>query len=166
MPVDTTTFRDALANVATSVSVVTTVDERLMPHGMTVGSVCSLSAVPPLVLVCVDHGASAHRALCTADRFLINVLSDRQSEVARRFARSGVDRFIGEPQANLHGLPAVPGALAWLLCERHALVAAGDHTIVIGRVDHAESGDGRPLLYFGRAYRRLPHDDNAELPLG
>jgi flavin reductase (DIM6/NTAB) family NADH-FMN oxidoreductase RutF len=51
----------------------------------------------------------------------------------------------------------VGGALATLECRTEQRVAAGDHTLVIGRVLAASvpSGDGGPLLYFKGRYRQL-----------
>ena len=54
--------------------------------------------------------------------------------------------------------PAVPhsvldGALAHLECVREALVPAGDHTLVVGRVIGGGAAEhGRPLLYYRGGY--------------
>jgi flavin reductase (DIM6/NTAB) family NADH-FMN oxidoreductase RutF len=34
-------------------------------------------------------------------------------------------------------------------------VPAGDHTLYIGQVEETRVRAGRPLVYFGRGYRRL-----------
>jgi flavin reductase (DIM6/NTAB) family NADH-FMN oxidoreductase RutF len=49
------------------------------------------------------------------------------------------------------------GALATLECRTEQRVAAGDHTLVIGRVLTASlpSGEGGPLAYFKGKYRQL-----------
>jgi flavin reductase (DIM6/NTAB) family NADH-FMN oxidoreductase RutF len=80
--------------------------------------------------------------------------------VARRFADRGADR-LGPDLADFEGLPAIPGALGWVLCTRERLVDAGDHTIAIARVDRATTQDRPPLLYWRRGYRALQdvHDE-------
>jgi flavin reductase ActVB len=147
-------FRTAMSAVATSVAVVTTRDGERRPHGVTVGTLTSLSLDPPLVLFCVARSGSAHDPLTTADRFLISVLTDSQHDVARRFAAHADERFARATE-DWHGLPTVPGALVRLLCRGYDQVAGGDHTIVIGEVQAAQWGAGRPLLHYQRAFHAL-----------
>ncbi|GAA3106209.1 flavin reductase family protein [Streptosporangium carneum] len=154
MPVSAPRFRDALATVATAVSVATTVDRRGMSCAVTIGSLCALSLDPPLVLFCLARDSGSHPVFCAADRFAVTVLAEEQAEVARRCsglraARSSV------PLVLVDRLPVVPGALAHLLCSTYALVDGGDHTIVIGEVEHAAVRAGRPLLYHQRDFQAL-----------
>jgi flavin reductase (DIM6/NTAB) family NADH-FMN oxidoreductase RutF len=160
MPVDGAEFRDAAAHVATAVSVVTTLDRHGLPRGMTIGSLCSLSLDPPLVLFCVDRRAGAHSALCGADRFAVNVLAAHQQETASRFAGPADDRF-SYPLPFTDGLPVVPDSLATLVCSLHSLADGGDHTIVIARVERTRVSHGRPLVYYGRGFHRLASDNTA-----
>ncbi|CCK26808.1 hypothetical protein BN159_2429 [Streptomyces davaonensis JCM 4913] len=155
MAVDSVAFRRALSHVATSVSVVTTFDDRGQPYGVTVGSLCSLSLTPPLVLFCLDRGGSAHAVVTAARRFGVHVLGAGQQPLARRFAARGEDRAAGLVRGELHGVPMVPGALATVVCSRHTVVEAGDHSVVIGLVEHADVTDGAPLLYYDRGYHTL-----------
>jgi flavin reductase (DIM6/NTAB) family NADH-FMN oxidoreductase RutF len=143
--------------VPTSVAVVTanTGDGQC---GMTIGSLGSLSLGPPLVLFCVARQARSHPGLCAARRYCISVLAEDQASVARRFVSRDPERF-RDGTFPMDGLPAVIGATAWLLCSRHDLVAAGDHSIVIARVEQAERGSASPLLYLGRTFRSLTPTD-------
>jgi flavin reductase ActVB len=159
---DEARFRDSMALVAASVSVVCTVDATGRPHGLTVSSLCSLSMHPPLVLICLQRGSSTVRALCESERFAVSVLGRGQVAMARRFAAHSGDRFstgnggnegILSPEAI--GAPVLEGALAWLQCRRHRLMEAGDHTILIGLVEEAVTHPGRPLVYYDRDYRTL-----------
>ncbi|MCX4751647.1 flavin reductase family protein [Kitasatospora sp. NBC_01287] len=167
MTVDAQSFREALACVAMQVTVVTTRDRGGAAHGTTLGSLCSLSLSPPLVLFCLAHRAGAHDAICGAERFCLSVLAADQQPTAARFAGPAQHRFGAENAEGreedivLDGLPAVRGALAWLVCVRHSLLAAGDHTIVVGEVQRAErsaAGPGGPLVYHDRHYRALAED--------
>lgn len=148
---DVAAFREALAHVATPVSVVTTVDGGGRPRGVTVGTLCSLSLDPPLVMFCLNRSSGSHAVLTTAPRILIHVLADDQAELAARFSQRGVDRFAGL-SGDWHGLPTIPDTAIRLACARYATVPAGDHTIVMGRVADAEIGVGHPLLSYARAY--------------
>jgi len=146
-----TAFRDALARIATTVSVVTTVDGGGRPRGVTVGTLCSLSLDPPLVMFCLKRSSGSHEVMTTASRTLIHVLADDQAALAARFSRRGIDRFAGL-SGDWHGLPAIPDTAIRLACARSATVPAGDHTIVMCLVTDAEIGAGHPLLSYGRAY--------------
>jgi flavin reductase (DIM6/NTAB) family NADH-FMN oxidoreductase RutF len=47
------------------------------------------------------------------------------------------------------------GALAHIICERHATYPGGDHTIVLGRVVGGTTHQGHPLLYYRGGYAAL-----------
>ncbi len=144
-------LREALARVATPVSVVTTIDSGGQARGVTVGTLCSVSLTPPLVMFCLDRSGRSHGVFTTTERILIHVLRDDQAPIAAQFARTDQERFDSR-WASWLGLPAIPGAALRLACIRHAVVEGGDHTIVICRVEEAEIGRGDPLLYYSRGY--------------
>lgn len=151
-----TEFCRACAKFPTGVTILTVLDAEGSPHGMTASSFTSVSLEPPLVLVCVDHGASVLAHLRRAQHIGINILSEEQQDLSAHFARRGHDRFDGvEWQAGRGGVPLLPGALAWFECSIHRMVDAGDHTILITEVLDAEYRAGRPLVYFGSDYYKL-----------
>jgi Flavin reductase like domain len=84
--VDGLAFREAIAHFATGVTVVTTTYEG-RPAGMTASAVCSLSLDPVLLVVCIDNRLATHTAIEASRRFAVNVLGERDEELARRFAR-------------------------------------------------------------------------------
>ena len=151
MSIDAVAFRGALAHVPMPVAVVTALDPGGEPHGMTIGSLCSLSVAPPLVLFCVDRRATAHGVLSRAERYCLSVLGAGQEDVARRFSHRAPDRF-ADQVVGLNGLPAIDGALMWLYCDRHRILEGGDHSIIVARVESARVDPGRPLLYHNRGY--------------
>ncbi|MEO7653326.1 MAG: flavin reductase family protein, partial [Bryobacteraceae bacterium] len=53
-PVQQHYFRRACSKYATGVTVLTVLDAKGSPHGMTVNSFTSVSLDPPLILVCID----------------------------------------------------------------------------------------------------------------
>lgn len=155
MTVDAATFARAMARVPAPVAVATTVDGDGRRWGFTGSSFSSLSLEPPLVLICLDKRASTHQAFVSADRFLVNVLTVEQAEVAVRFARSGHDRFAeGDMPACELGLPGLVDAAARIACGMHAVMDGGDHSILVGRVVSTHLGTGVPLLYSDRSFAR------------
>jgi flavin reductase (DIM6/NTAB) family NADH-FMN oxidoreductase RutF len=155
-------FRNALRCFAAGVTVVTTRDPEGRPSGLTASAFTSVSLDPPLVLVCVDHAATAHPAFRAHGWFAVNVLRREQEALSRRFAESGGDKFHGVPcHDGQSGLPLLDGALASLECQLVEAYEAGDHTIFIGRVEAATIGGGRPLVYFHGGYHSLLADDGS-----
>jgi flavin reductase (DIM6/NTAB) family NADH-FMN oxidoreductase RutF len=156
MPIDPDTFRAALGRFASGVTVVTTIDGDGRDHGMTVSAFSSVSLDPPLVLACIGHEASMHHVAMRADRFGVSILAVGQEPLARRFADQRSDRFdgVGYSRGQL-GLALIDDALAHLECTIIDRQEAGDHTIIVGRVDTAACEPGRPLVYFRGGYTQL-----------
>ena len=149
----TAAFRDALAYFASGVTIVTARADGV-PVGFTASAFTSVSLTPPLILVCVTKGASAHDAVVGAELFGVSVLAERQAWIAEQFAKSGIDRFRGVPlrlaEEGALRVPLVDGALVHLECRRGATHPAGDHTILLGEVERAWISPGRPLVHFAR----------------
>ena len=145
-----------MGRFATGVTVLTVNGPDDRPLGMTASSLASVSLVPPLVSVCVDHQAELHDAILAAPVFVVNILENGQEVLSRRFADQHEDRFDG---VGYHRSPAgevlLDGALAHLECDRFASYPAGDHTIILGRVIGGSTGEGRPLLYYRGGYGSL-----------
>jgi flavin reductase (DIM6/NTAB) family NADH-FMN oxidoreductase RutF len=147
----------AFAQVASSVSVVTTVTDDDVPVGATVGSLTSVSLDPPLVLVCLSSTMFLPTAIARRGRFAVSVLSAGERDMAERFAglTPGVrDRFEGvAARRDRSGMPVLPGSVAWLGCELWATYDGGDHRIVVGQVGHLRRWPGRdPLLRHDRGW--------------
>jgi flavin reductase (DIM6/NTAB) family NADH-FMN oxidoreductase RutF len=145
-----------MGRFATGVTVLTVNGPADRPLGMTASSLASVSLVPPLVSVCVDHEAELHDTILAAPVFVVNVLESRQEALSRRFADQHEDRFEGVGyHRSPEGLVLLDGALAHIECDRFASYPGGDHTIIIGRVIGGSTGDGRPLLYYRGGYGSL-----------
>ncbi len=154
--VDARSFRDVMGRFPTGVTVVTTRNAEGDPVGLTVNSFTSVSLEPPLVLVCIDRGASVHDALTGAAGFAVSVLAADQAEMARRFAQRPSHRRFDDVELDETpgGYPVLPGAVAWLECAVHQTVPAGDHTILLGRVEAmAEGAAAGPLLFERGSFR-------------
>jgi flavin reductase (DIM6/NTAB) family NADH-FMN oxidoreductase RutF len=154
---DARTLRDAMGCFATGVTIVTARNAEGQPIGLTANSFTSVSLDPPLLLVCVANSSGSAATLRTAEHFAVNVLQIGQQVVSNRFAGKGEDRFADTRwEDGEHGAPILLGSLVVFECTRDACYDAGDHFILVGRVDKASFEPRRdPLLYFRGKYRRL-----------
>lgn len=142
-------LREVMSSYPTGVTIVAAREPEGDPFGLTVNSFTSLSLEPSLVLVCIGHGATSHDRLIASSVFSVNLLSGEQGAIATRFAadpsEGRFDDVTWEPGAL--GAPLIAGAMAWLECSRYAVLDGGDHSILIGRVEHARMTDREALVY-------------------
>lgn len=145
-------FRHVMGHYATGVTIVTTVDGGGTPHGLTVNSFNSLSLDPPLVLWSLRGNSTSLPVFQGAKHFAINILSARQEQVSRDFAKP-IDRFAAvEWDEGLERLPLIRGVLGWVECALHSELPGGDHSLFVGRVLRARATQKAPLLYWRGAY--------------
>ena len=144
-------FKQGMRQFSAAVNVIT-VKYGDIQDGLTATAVCSVSALPPQLLICVHQEASAHELLLKSGKFGLNVLSSTQESIAKRFA--GIDNSererrydIGDWTQLTTGSPILVGALVGFDCEVVNSVAAGTHSIIIGHIVDVQYGDGTPLLY-------------------
>jgi flavin reductase (DIM6/NTAB) family NADH-FMN oxidoreductase RutF len=165
MSIGSEEFRDALRHFPSGVTIVTMVDpESGEHHGLTVSSFASVSPQPPLILVGIDHRASAYRILEQEGAvFAVNILAHDQVDLSNRFAWvKDEDRFAeGNWGTAVTGAQILKDALAWLDCTLFARQEAGTHTIYIGEVQASgvPRGGEQPLIYWNRGYRSLRQFD-------
>lgn len=158
--VDATAFRTAMRQLAGGISAIT-VGQDEDRTGLTVTSVASLSADPPLLVFCINRSSSSWPVLVRRRAFAVNVLPPTQIAVADRFSgRGGVKglaRYDGARWSKLAtGTPVLRDALAVLDCELEELVERFGSAVVIGRVVAAavQSEDAEPeaLTYWRGTY--------------
>ena len=159
---DRRTFLDIVATLPTGVTVVTTMDAEGRPHGLTVSAVCSVSADPPLLLVCIDHRSRTLPILRDAGRFAVNFLRGDRESIGRRFASPVPDRFAGLEWREIPpGVPILDNEiLSFAACRIVQKIEAGDHVILVGLAvaGLAPPPLSRPLTYFRRNYEPWPGD--------
>lgn len=153
---DADSFRHVLGHYPTGVAVITA-HTGAGPVGMAMNSFTSLSLQPPLVLFCPAESSATWPLLRSAGAIAINVLSAGQESVSRAFAARDSDRFAGIGwSAGGNGAPLLDDALGWLECTVEAEHPAGDHTVVIARIElmgvHDQIAD--PLVFFRGGYYR------------
>lgn len=154
--IDHDTFRAVLGRFASGVTIVTSLDEEGNDRGMTVSAFCSLSLDPPLVVFCIDREAAMFDSLAVAPGFIVNILSERQEPLARRFSGPDPNRFDGVGHTRgVSGMAILDDVLGYLECRRVASHEGGDHRIYVGEVEVASSSEGRPLLHYRGGYAQL-----------
>ncbi len=154
--IDHSTFRTILGHFATGVVIVTAdVDGDWL--GLSVNSFSSVSLEPPLIGFFVANTSRTWPRIRETGSFAVNILREGQEDVCRRFADKDVDRFAGyrwERTPASH--PVLADALAWIDCTVEFTAPAGDHAMVLGRVQAlSEADDGLPLLFYRGSYVRI-----------
>lgn len=144
-------FREAIAHVATPVSVVTTVSAGTA-YGTTISAFLSLSMHPPMVLVSLDGGSNLLAALKPGSPLGVNVLGEGQGAIARHFATKSANKFEGIVWQSEAGAPRLPDLHVWIAGRVAQITPAGDHMLVLGNVEEADSGRGSPLTYWSGAF--------------
>lgn len=152
---DAASFRTVLGHFATGITVITAMD-RDEPVGIAANSFTSVSLDPPLVLFCAAKTSGTWPRIQRAGHFTVNVLDEHQEHVSQLFAAKDVDRFARvEWRLGSQG-PILADVHAYLDCTIEAEHDAGDHVIVIGRVQELGlTADAGPLLFYRGRYGRL-----------
>lgn len=146
-------LRDAFGAFMTGVTVVTTRDPQGKPLGFTANSFSSVSLDPALLLVSIDKRSANLESFTGCAHFAVNILSEQQKETSNIFAQKNEDRFaLIDWHAGESGAPLIDGSSAWFDCALHQVVDAGDHAILIGRVEQFDSSGTAGLGYYRGAY--------------
>lgn len=146
-------LRQALARFVTGVAIVTAADPDGAPLGLTINSFSSVSLDPPLVLWSLSHRSSSRAAFLAARHFAVNVLGAGQQDLSASFARPLADRFLGvDWRPGFGGAPVLAGCIATFECAAAGHIPAGDHLILLGRVERYQHRPGAPLVFFASRY--------------
>ena len=157
MSIDVDSFKDALANWVSGVTIVTSRIGALQ-SGMTASAFCSVSAQPPQVLFCANRQSRTASVIRRAKSFSVSILAREQERLSELFADDGREdlRFDGlDCSRGVTGSPRIPGALVHLDCSVAQVLEAGTHVIYVGLVEAAEINDREPLIFHRRKYRHL-----------
>ncbi|MDL4915166.1 MAG: flavin reductase family protein [Enterobacterales bacterium endosymbiont of Blomia tropicalis] len=146
-------LRDAFGAFMTGVTVVTSLDKANQPIGFAANSFTSVSLDPALLLVSIDKRSANFASFTGCSHFAVNILAEQQKETSNIFASKVDDRFaLIDWRASENGTPLIDGSSAWFDCTLHQVIDAGDHSILIGRVDAFESQATAGLGYYRGAY--------------
>ena len=153
-------FKRAMRHVPTGVTVVTSFKDG-EPRGITVSAFASVSADPPIVLICINRAARSYLFISASGAFCVNVLAGNQRELAERFAGKIRDRQFDEMHYRVGetGAPVLEGTIAHFECTVTEEHHAGSHSIFLGRVVACAGRPGTPLGYFNGGF----HDFGIEV---
>lgn len=127
------------------------------PVGMAASSFTSVSMDPPLVSICVANTSRTWPLLRAAPRLGVSVLAAGHESAARQLSAKTADRFAGLGfEVTGDGAVLIEESAAWLDCTLHAEVPAGDHTMLLLRIQALRSFPGVvPLVFHGSKFRQL-----------
>lgn len=150
-------FKKTLSHFATGVTVITGSTPQGEPVGLTANAFTSVSLVPPMVLVCLDNKTGCIKAFSEGKWFAVNVLKENQQTLSDMFAGPQKYKFKNQKYDTWKSdCPILSGCLVNLECLRVNLFEAGDHIILLGKVERMEYSDGgSPLLYYKSKYVRI-----------
>lgn len=153
-PPDRSQVLNLYARLTAGVCVVTT---RSGGHPVcaTVSSVCSVSARPPLMSLCLGHDSRTLAAIRVHGAFALHLLDEQQRPWAELCAdplAAPGRRMAGQRVREVLGVPVVEGSLGWAVCELVDIRPYGDHCLVVGHVQTCDEAPGLPLLWHQRAF--------------
>ncbi len=159
--VDPLAFRRAFRRHASTVVVVTYLDQLGAPRGMTATSMVALSADPPSLLVCIDRATRTHEEVMRTREFGVDLLSTSQRRIGVHCAQRGTEKTLRPAwlatDAHPSTSPRLAKSIAHVDCTIETALDVFTHTIVVGRIGsiwvNPEMPD--PLLYHDGAYARL-----------
>ncbi len=157
-PIDAEQFKVGMRALTGAVNIITSAHAGHR-YGMTATAVCSASAEPPTVLVCVNKLATTHGAVAKTRAFCVNVLRAEDWQLSTTFsgAQSGEARFKSGNWTKLAtGSPVLVDALVSFDCRGVKKMVHGSHTVFLGQVEQMLLGQkGKPLLYSDGQYAKL-----------
>lgn len=164
--VDERAFRQGMALLAGAVNVITTAGDDEPPAGFTATAVCSVSAEPPILLVCLNAASSVAPVFERATTLCVNTLGAAQDDVARLFGgKTPMDeRFAaGKWHQGITGAPVLAGALVAFETRIVQRQPMGTHLVMFCQVNAVHPGNPAcgASLYWNRAFRSLMNDTPA-----
>ena len=153
--IDSTAYRHVMGHFPTGVTIITAIDPAdESPVGLAASSFTSVSMDPPLVLFCAGNFSSSWPRIQRAGHFCVNIVGADHEWISRQFSSKVADKFANvEWRPEVSGAPVLNDAHAWIDCQVHEEIAAGDHVIVVGRVLALGAAEaGGPLAYYRGAY--------------
>lgn len=127
------------------------------PVGLIVSSFTSVSLEPPLVSICIMRDSRRWQRLRQATRIGVSFLGDGQEQVCRRFVGPPEQGFDGlEISQTPEGAVFLDDATAWLDCSIYEEVDAGDHTIILLKIEALQSRPSQsPLIFHNSKFHGL-----------
>jgi flavin reductase (NADH) len=160
-------FRDAMANLAAAVNIITTGGEA-GTVGLTATAVCSVTDTPATIMVCVNRKSASNEIIKANGNVCINVCAAEHQQMSLDFAgmtdMTMEERFANPSwQVNAEGVPVLTGALASLEGHVADTSEVGTHTVFFVEIDNIvvnKYKDG--LIYFAREFKQVEGEKQKE----
>lgn len=126
------------------------------PIGMSASAFTTVSLDPPLVSVCIRKGSATWPALRNGTMG-VSVFAAHQGDTVRQMAGPPENRFDNVRLAtDPSGAVFIPGTSAQLACTVWNEVDAGDHVLVLLRIEALRSDPTvEPLVFHASSFRAL-----------
>lgn len=168
---DPEAFKASFRNHPAGVAIVTA-DAGEGPVAMTVTSVFSVSAEPPLLVFSASASSSSTPTIRASETVVVHIPGADQLELAKLAATSGSDRFPDGSWTRLPtGEPMYPDSDAWIRGRVVNRLEAGSSTVFLVEAlssnatnassDETDTRVARPLVYHNRTWHVL--DERSKL---
>ncbi len=152
-------FKLAFRHHAAGVAVVTA-DAGEGPVGITVSSLFSVSAEPPLMVFSIANTSSSASTIRDAETLVVHLLGSQHLGIAQLCSTAGIDRFADTsiwrrlPTGERH----FPGVPVWIRGRVINRMEAGNSTVIAIHAlesEHADDTTTTPLVYHNRTWHAL-----------
>jgi flavin reductase len=158
MTISSQEFRDAMARLGAAVNVVTT-DGVAGRAGLTASAVCSVTDVPPTLLVCLNRASRGNALFKRNGVFCVNTLASGCRGLSDAFAGKGAldteGRFALAKWSRLStGAPVLEDAAVVAFdCRITEVLEKGTHSVLFAEIEAIRQGaPGGALIWYGRGY--------------
>ncbi|MFT2098845.1 flavin reductase family protein [Marinomonas sp. 2405UD66-6] len=160
---DPRALRNAFGSFMTGITVVTAVSKTGEKVGFTANSFTSVSMDPPLLLVCPANKLSSFDVFEQCEHFAVSILAEDQQDVSNTFAGSKEDRFAQVDWfEDEFGTPLIRDAVTHFSCSAFEKISAGDHLMLVGKVESFNTTEKFGLGYAKGGYFSLGMEHKAE----
>lgn len=159
MSISAEELKQVMSRVAATVTVATAKGQD-GPVGLTISSFMSVSADPPIVLVCIAKEAASLRTMLDSEGFTVNIMPQGTEDETMLFATTGEDKFESSKWRDAeHAVagPVLETSLAHLECATIERSEVGDHWVIYGEVlaTRTSRDESMPLVWCGRGFARI-----------
>ncbi|WP_368680323.1 flavin reductase family protein (plasmid) [Rhodococcus opacus] len=156
-PTDPAALRAVFANIPQTVIALCGLGADGRPRGLAASSFTTVSLAPPIVSVAMAHTSTTWPTLRDIPRLGVSVLAEDQDTVCRALSARGTDRFADVHwHAGTDGAVLLDDAVATMECTIVGEIPAGDHQIVLLRIEVLDADPARdPLVFHGSTFRTL-----------
>lgn len=157
--VETNNFKDSMSMIPASVSVIGVIKESQI-FGCTISSLVSLNVVKPELLFVLRNSSTLLNTIDHAGFFSINVLSDRQKDLAEYYSSAREIESISTTKnpwkENSRGLIVLANSKVSFVCRLKRRELLETSTLIFCTPEEAiESLNSSPLTYANRKYFNL-----------